>query len=136
MPPLSIASRSYVYAITRRDFEHQLDYHGRLELVEIHSALKSANRAARDYFGIEKVKVEKVFDLNEQEDENQGCTGWCHVVEYGCDRFKVEVKRIALEGGKLTDKKIRSPIASKSKEASGSTTTREEGTVQQPVVLF
>lgn len=50
MPPLRTAPKIYVYAITRRDFDHHTDRDGRLALIQIHTSLDSANRAAKAHF--------------------------------------------------------------------------------------
>lgn len=91
MPPIRTTARSCVFTITRHDYEHHTDHRGRLELIEIHGSLDSANKAARSYFRREEMKAGKVLVTHEHEEENLGYHGWCYVAEDRRDHFMVKV---------------------------------------------
>lgn len=107
MPPLRTAPKSYVYAITRRDFDYHTDRKGSLALIEIHGSLASADTAAKAHFNAQKSKApfwcRDGAEVEEIETKDGRYDGYCFIREDRRDNFRVEVKKMELKGGKLTD---------------------------------
>ncbi|KAL8868071.1 MAG: hypothetical protein Q9174_005238 [Haloplaca sp. 1 TL-2023] len=111
MPPSRTTAKPYVYAITRRDYEHHTDNKGRLALIEIHNSVESANQAAKAHLRRESKKPGCYLgETDEEETSWGGYEGWCQTSQDKRDNFKVEVRRMELKGGKIDDgKKLRNP---------------------------
>lgn len=107
MPPSRTVPKSYVYAITRRDFNHHTDSKGSLVLVEIHNSLLSANAAAKIHLTAQSHKGSSTWNPDPETDEHETEDGrydaTCYTREDRRDNFRVEVKKMQLTGGKLAE---------------------------------
>lgn len=107
MPPSRTSPKSYVYAITRRDFDHHTDEEGRLELIEIHGSLSSANEAAKAHLEEESESaLDDDPETEERETEDGRYDGYCWTREDERDNFHVSVEKMELMSGKLVNKGV------------------------------
>ena len=102
MPPSrSTSPKSYVYTVTRTDFEHHTDRKGRLSLIEVHASLLSANAAAKAHL-LAQSRKPGAFNAEIEETEKDGrYDGHCYTHEDRRDHFRCEVRKIEVKGGRL-----------------------------------
>lgn len=102
MPPSrSTGPKSYVYAVTRKDFEHHTDKKGRLALVEVHASLSSANAATKAHLLAQSQKPSALGADIEETEKDGRYDGYCYTHEDRRDHFRCEVRKMELKGGKL-----------------------------------
>ncbi|KAL8687445.1 MAG: hypothetical protein Q9218_006380 [Villophora microphyllina] len=135
MPPLRTTLKSYVCAITRRDFDpHTRE--GRLTLVEIHRSLDSANKAAKTHPQYEEANADGFpGERTEETNKDGGYDGWSYIREDDRDHFRVQVKKMIFKGGKATETKLGATETSTSTQQVGHRFYKQEGTEEQPVIL-
>ena len=102
MPPSrSTGPNSYVYTVTRTDFEHHTDRKGRLSIIEVHASLPSANAAAKAHL-LAQFDKSSAFNAEVEETKNDGrYDGHCFTHEDRRDHFRCEVRKMEVKGGKL-----------------------------------
>ena len=133
MPPTR-TPKIHIYAITRRDFDHHTDKKGRLCLIEKHSALNSANEAAKLHPQREYAKGEFNADLTEDVNKDGVYDGWGYVMQDRRNHFCVEVKKMELKGGKMGDAKGKNVPDVGVSATVAKVPAKEDGTKKQPVV--
>jgi hypothetical protein len=92
--------KQFVFAITRRDFEHYQDRKGALSLIELHGSLESANAAGKAHLKKESSKAsgDPPIELDEKETKDGGYEGNCRTWQNKRDNFTVQVKKMELKG--------------------------------------
>ena len=102
MPPSrSTGPKSYVYTVTRTDFEHHTDRKGRLSIIEVHASLPSANAAAKAHL-LAQSRKSGAFNAEVEETEKDGrYHGHCSTHEDRRDHFRCEVRKMEVKGGRV-----------------------------------